>query len=419
MRGQELLILFNEDKAYLTPDKALSLQQAGLPNIGKIFNSSTGWHIVVINYYPDRKQIFAEILAYQSIETDFSEEQILIKEELSLIESIRFRTISTSKLLKSMAGDSFTPTVLEDFSETEEAELSENVSIDIEDTAKAITQKPIATHIREVRSVPINQIRFMFGGIAFDHWVNDLQKKIEIRILNENIREEFDAVKNYFANVLKTKSIQVEIHIKCNKSDIESIKASSKEIDRINKNVIDNVKFEFVKATKKKKFSSDIDKSIFTMEEYFDTYGDVNGKTNPFYKTESELIEDLLQISSTKHYKQLRYLSSKHAHKIMKLRFIHKPFSFIFLIEGEKHYHIVWETLDTEEATYVWYVDKDLVLLKQTLYKIQDIINVIKVQGKTAYINTSQDSFRRIYHDYSDIVDGFVKWKGELEAYLS
>lgn len=103
----------------------------------------------------------------------------------------------------------------------------------------------------------------------------------------------------------------------------------------------------------------------------------------------------------------------------MKLRFVHKPFSFIFLIEGDRHNHIIWETLDTAEATYIWHIDKSPETLKLTLRKIEDIINLIKVQGKTAYLNSNEDPFRRIYHDYSNLVDGFVKWKGELESFLT
>jgi hypothetical protein len=44
---------------------------------------------------------------------------------------------------------------------------------------------------------------------------------------------------------------------------------------------------------------------------------------------------------------------------------------------------------------------------------------VIKAQGKTAYLNTVEDPFRRVYHDYSDLQDGFVKWKALLEQYLA
>ena len=51
--------------------------------------------------------------------------------------------------------------------------------------------------------------------------------------------------------------------------------------------------------------------------------------------------------------------------------------------------------------------------------KIEDAINLIKVQGKTAYINSTEDSVRRIYHDYSLLIDGFLKWKSELESVLT
>jgi hypothetical protein len=102
----------------------------------------------------------------------------------------------------------------------------------------------------------------------------------------------------------------------------------------------------------------------------------------------------------------------------MKLRFIHKPFSFVFLVEGERKYHLVWETLDTEEATYIWPAEKNLAALKQKLQKLEDIIQVIKVQGKTAYIHQSDDDYRRIYHDYSNLIEGFGKWKTELDACL-
>ena len=131
------------------------------------------------------------------------------------------------------------------------------------------------------------------------------------------------------------------------------------------------------------------------------------------------MFEDLLKISNKKHYKHLRFLSSKHSQDLMKLRFVLKPLSFIFLIEGDRNYHVVWETLDTEEATYVWHNNnKDINLLKPTLQKIEDIINLMKVQGKATYLSSTEDEFRRIYHDYSNDVNGFINWKEELEGIL-
>jgi hypothetical protein len=194
--------------------------------------------------------------------------------------------------------------------------------------------------------------------------------------------------------------------------------ARSQQIALIDNDLIDNVRFEFVHKLSKKKLAIDIDKSIFTMEEYLDSYNEHGGKVNVFHASDTELFDDLLHISNTKHYSNLQYLSQKHAHTVMKLRFIHKPLSFIFLLEGTQQYHVIWETLDTQEATYIWRCEKDLQALKNTVQKIEQIINLIKVQGKIAYINSKEDSFQRIIHDYSDVQNGFLKWKGELEMWL-
>jgi hypothetical protein len=200
---------------------------------------------------------------------------------------------------------------------------------------------------------------------------------------------------------------------------IISVSATSPQIDRIDKKMVESVKFEFVRNTTKKRVVTQVDKSLFTMQEYFDTFSNEKLKANAFYENEQQLFEDLLSISNTKHYQYLRYLSQQHAHHILKLRFVYKPFSFIFLVEGERHFHLIWETLDTTEATYVWHIEKNLEVLKASLRKIEDIINLVKVQGKTAYIQSSEDAYRRIFHDYSPLVDGFFKWKAELESYLT
>jgi hypothetical protein len=267
--------------------------------------------------------------------------------------------------------------------------------------------------------VPLKEVRFKLGGVAVHRKFKKYPQTIELTIANYDLREEFDAIKNYFANVLQSKKIQVTATIHILDGIVVEKEASSPEIDRIDQQLIDNVKFDFVKATVKKQLKVEVDKSLFTMDEYFDTFADEKFQSNTFYKNDRELFEDLLTISKTKHYKHLRFLSSKHAYEIMKLRFVHKPFSFIFLIEGDRNYHVIWETLDTEEATYIWHLPKNLQVLKMTIRKIEDIINIIKVQGKTAYIAATEDSFRRIYHDYSELADGFVKWKGELEHFLT
>lgn len=51
MDGQELKILFNHDKAYLTPDHPMTFEQIGLPEIAKKgFKSPAYWKFIVKRY---------------------------------------------------------------------------------------------------------------------------------------------------------------------------------------------------------------------------------------------------------------------------------------------------------------------------------------------------------------------------------
>ncbi|MBB1287305.1 hypothetical protein HRH25_23215 [Flavisolibacter sp. BT320] len=273
--------------------------------------------------------------------------------------------------------------------------------------------------IEQSFSVPIKQLHFHYGGVSCKKLVKELGKAVPITIINYDIREEFDAVKDYFANALGTKAVDISVRMEVVDGAVQTIEANSPQIAGINQDLIETVRFQFVKEAVKKRLKIEVEKNLLTMDEFFDALSEKKLAADTFYEDEKSLAEDLLSITETKHYLHLRHLSAKHAHHIMRLRFVLKPFSFIFLLEGLQHYHIVWETLDTEEATYVWPVEKDLLQLKLTLKKIEDIIQLVKVQGKVAYISSSAETYRRIFHHYKDNVQGFVKWKGELESMLT
>lgn len=402
MKGQSLTILFDGDKAYLTPDVPLRLEQLGID--GR-FDGPAFWEVVVHKHFQEERRIFCEIQRYQTGETEFGEAQMSLVDVLSQLEIVSFKSIDTASMLKSMAGEK--PII--------------KAKAEPENRPRGFVRPrvPVKETLNLTFSTLLKDARFKLGGVTVQKHIADLGETIEMTIPNYNIREEFDAVKNYFANVLKTKRIKVAAKIELLDGQVMTVDAKSPEIEKIGQELIDNVRFEFVKDTTKKKIKVEVEKSLFTMDEYFDNFAEEGFKSNTFHKNERELFEDILRVSNTKHYKQLRYLSSIHAYTLMKLRFVHKPFSFVFLIEGERNYHIVWETLDTEEATYVWHIRKDIGELKRSLRKIEDIINVIKVQGKTAYINSADEPYQRIFHDYSSLVDGFVRWKGELEAVLT
>ncbi len=103
---------------------------------------------------------------------------------------------------------------------------------------------------------------------------------------------------------------------------------------------------------------------------------------------------------------------------MIKIRFVLNPFSFLFLLIGDKKYHIVWETLNSEEATYIWHLEKSMDALRKGLKEIETILNEIKATSKQDYLRKEHDNFSRVIHDYTDVKSGFVAWKGMLEGKL-
>ena len=86
------------------------------------------------------------------------------------------------------------------------------------------------------------------------------------RIQNENIIKEYDAIKNYFSNVLKTKKINVVASITTVDDIVTEKNARSNEIDKIDKTLIEEVKFKVISVARRKEEKSD--QQVFTMEEY-------------------------------------------------------------------------------------------------------------------------------------------------------
>ena len=119
-----------------------------------------------------------------------------------------------------------------------------------------------------------------------------------------------------------------------------------------------------------------------------------NGKKA--FSSEEELINELLKNKNVKHYKQLKYLVKNHLSQILKIRFVLNPFSFVFLIGGAEQYHIVLETLDTEEASYIWHVEKKN--LHVQLSQVNHDLNVIRNQGRQYFLeNPPEPEWNRVW----------------------
>ena len=271
-------------------------------------------------------------------------------------------------------------------------------------------EKNSFTYEKSVK-IPIEQIEFRFGAIAFKYLIPEVNTEIEFEIENIEMRPEFDVLKPYFVKILKTKNVKVEIFAQFENGNLNSYFASSDDIQKINREIIDGVRFRFV--------AKGIIGRVPIKNDNLLDIGQIQGSTgNQLYLSEEQLLDDILNSKNVKHSKQLRYLSLKHNSSILKIRFVLSPFSFVFLINGTQQYHIVLETLDTEEATYIWHIDKANTNLSSKLKQIDEALGIIRTKGRQTFIESNPDNFTRILHDYSDDRKGFIIWKDLLEERL-
>ncbi len=419
---EEYFLRFEEDRFYIGSQAnayPISLLELGMNIDG--FQKGIVWKIRVLKYKEEESRIFAEILNYNVI---IQEDIQQLSLSLLPIEQIRFRTIDTGGILKSvvlkrtMVNISKASSVI--MLEPEE-DKGEDDFDDDEVTAPSLAVTPPAAPPIEqwwvfdkIIKIPFKKIGFGNGCVTIPFYLSAIRKDITIEIPNDNARPEFEAIKEYFSKILKTKSITVSIRIKHDKQNVLSYEAASDEVNAINGEIIDSLRFEFVRRDFKKFKGDGIAKSILS----FDDLKQSNQSIGALLENEAALLNEVLKMESAKHYLQIKYLAAKHEASILKLRFILQPFSFIFLIAGENKYHLIWETLDSEEATYLWHIAKDKEALRAVNKEIETSLSEMKLTGRNSYIKKAPEYFSRIIHDYSDTKKGFVEWKGVLEERL-
>ena len=258
--------------------------------------------------------------------------------------------------------------------------------------------------------IAIEDLDFGYGNVGFEYVDKRSNQRFNFEIENEEFRPEFEVLKPYFIKVLKSKSVMIDIYAELENGVILSQLATSSDIENINKEIVESVKFQFLNKT----FVGQIPTSkqnILTTNEL--------PKNQNIYSDAESILEDLLKVKQYKHSKHIQFLTDKHERNVMKLRFALQPLSFVFLIAGEQNYHIILETLDTEEATYIWHTDKSKTAILEAVKQIDKELNIIKEKGRQAYLETNPQNFSRIVHDYSDNNKGFIIWKGQLEERLS
>ncbi len=102
----------------------------------------------------------------------------------------------------------------------------------------------------------------------------------------------------------------------------------------------------------------------------------------------------------------------------MKIRFVLNPFSFLFMLEGEQNYFIILETLDIEEATYIWHTPKNKDTPAEEANRIVHQLNIIIEKGRQTFLENTPENFTIIIHDYSANNKGFTLWKSAIEGLI-
>ncbi len=261
--------------------------------------------------------------------------------------------------------------------------------------------------------IPFEKLEFRYGSIAFKYEVLEMKTELEFDIENFEIRPEFEVLKAYFSKTLKLKNISVTIHAEFVEGKLISQLALSYDIKKITRGLIESVKFTFIEKTFLGK------PNAIGKENLLDINQLQNEKNAKLYDSGYELLNDFLQNQSYKHQKHLHYLAEHHDRSILKIRFVLNPFSFVFLLAGKTGFHIVLETLNTEEATYIWHFDNDKQSLPNKLMLIDSYLNTIRKDGRQIFIKNAPNNFSRILHDYSDERKGFIIWKDLIEVRIT
>lgn len=411
VKGQELKIVFIGDFAFLTKEVALNFSQVQISDQPIRFKYEAYWSVRVISYIPNEKRLHVEVLKYHLGSTDFSFEQLQLEDQLNEVEIVTFKSIDTTGLLQTLHG-----TIPQTFSPSKPETVYRNES-PTQTTYTPFERKPVVQVYQEPFLIAIKDVTFHNGYISFEKKLPGFKKPLAFQIPNVHLMKQYDAIKNYFAIVLKTKKIKIVPDIILTDGDIISFNATSAEIDRIDPTLIENVKFELVKPIRRKDLLED--QHLYDVDEYIDTLTDEDDMA-VIFSGDNDFMNVILERSDTKHYHQLRYLSSKQQADLQKLRIIKYPFSFVFFLAGAQQFHIVWETIDAKDATYIWSTKKenDLKAVYDFIKQTHAIIQQILMEGRNKYLSRHEDNFTKILHDYINLHQGFRNWKKEIDMVI-
>lgn len=410
MAQKEIIIKICNDNISFNPLLSIPIQHTNIPYTHLSFTTRSDifWKIEMVEYLADDKCLKIKVTDYNTKDISSFNNQNPKKEILQLL----FEKFDWEKLEPILT--TYKRIKLEEaLFNIETKPFSKSEQFDkkiIDDFQKSTSRpgseyKPHRTKLEDEFSVNFNDLTFMLGYVSFKKHVKHIDKELSFKIINQHLLAEFENIKFWFAKKLAVKRIKVKFTIILDDNQITETMALSKHIDQITAELIDSIKYQRILVLTKKSKIKTPDKALFTADELFAQVDSDDTEGNVFNQTEEDILDFLLQKNGVRNKKQLAYLSGKKQSENHKLRYTLNPnFGFLFLVEGEKNNHFIWELLDSN-ATYILSIEKSEKEVEMQFKRIEDIVNTVRTSGrenyKSAYRNNHQDNdlvFRVISH---------------------
>lgn len=275
-------------------------------------------------------------------------------------------------------------------------------------------QKKTVVYNARVR-VQLKDTEFRFGAIAINHTISDRNINLEFEVENDLLRPEFVVLLPFIAKLWKHSWFTADLHAEFAGEQLIAQQAISEDIARIDETLINQVKNSWLKKQFVTPWSQGKFKSNFiTFSELFKS-----DEISPdLLADENELIDKLVSGNEYIHSRELRYLAEKHQKGISAIRYLLTPFSLTFILKGNQQFYLVLETIDTEEATYIWDLGSDSSTENIRIGAIEEQLDNIRKFGRQTFLQSAPLNFTRIIHDYSDPRKGFVLWKSQIESLM-
>lgn len=441
MTKKEILLKIENDKIWFNATDFIENTFTNIPFEHLKFNSyrEIFWKVEMKEFDKSSKKLFIDIINYNynDLSTFLSQKP---KQEITYLEFGKFNWKFLEPLLSSYQKIKFIhqltdsndksyeikPILDTSFRNVEKVEFREDTNLHFENVKSK--REPIVSKFEEEFAIDFNDSVFMLGYVRFSKYIKKLNQTLDFKITNENILTEFDNIKYWFSKKLKIKKFKVKATFIIIDNELNEFSAISKEIDKIDQNLIEGIKVQRTLEITKLNRPQEIDKAIFTSDDLYSLCNTNDLEGNVFKQTEKDILDMLIEKSKVRNKRELTYLSGSKQSLNYRIRFTNHPnFGFIFIVEGELNNHFIWELLNSH-ATYIWTIEKGKKEIELQYKRIESTINTILDCGrekyKRAYKTTNQDNdliLNVIYHKDkgSLFIDEFPKWKHRINELIT